>query len=143
MTSAPATTRTRPLSTFASSAGCACKIPQFDLSAILSKLPAGPADPDLLVGNAEIRVPLVGAFTGEYRYGALPIDAFAFADTGVAWTSHIDPSFAGGSRDFVSSVGGGIRANVFGYAVLELAAVKPLSRPGQGWMFAFNIGPGF
>jgi len=42
----------RPLSTFASSAGCACKIPQFELSAILSKLPAG-TDPNLLVGNAE------------------------------------------------------------------------------------------
>jgi selenide,water dikinase len=42
----------RPLSTFASSAGCACKIPQFDLSAILSKLPAG-TDPNLLVGHGE------------------------------------------------------------------------------------------
>jgi len=42
----------RPLSTFASSAGCACKIPQFDLSEILSKLPAG-SDPNLLVGHAE------------------------------------------------------------------------------------------
>jgi len=40
------------LSTFASSAGCACKIGQFDLSALLSKLPAA-HDPNLLVGNAE------------------------------------------------------------------------------------------
>src|SRR5215470_5470312 len=40
------------LSTFASSAGCACKIGQFDLSALLSKLPAS-NDPNLLVGNAE------------------------------------------------------------------------------------------
>jgi selenide,water dikinase len=39
------------LSTFASSAGCACKIGQFDLSAILAKLPA-PNDPNLLVGTA-------------------------------------------------------------------------------------------
>ena len=42
----------RPLSTFASSAGCACKIPQFDLSAILSRLPAA-TDPNLLVGHGE------------------------------------------------------------------------------------------
>ncbi len=42
----------RPLSTFASSAGCACKIGQFDLAAILGRLPAG-VDPDLVVGNAE------------------------------------------------------------------------------------------
>ena len=40
------------LSSFASSAGCACKIGQFDLSALLSKLPS-PRDPNLLVGNAE------------------------------------------------------------------------------------------
>jgi selenide,water dikinase len=40
------------LSTFASSAGCACKIGQFDLSALLGRLPA-PLDPNLLVGSAE------------------------------------------------------------------------------------------
>ncbi len=50
MTSVPAPHR--PLSTFASSAGCACKIGQFDLAAILGRLPAG-CDPDLVVGNAE------------------------------------------------------------------------------------------
>jgi selenide, water dikinase len=41
-----------PLSTFASSAGCACKIPQFDLSALLRNVP-GASHPDLLVGNAQ------------------------------------------------------------------------------------------
>ena len=50
MTSVPAPHR--PLSTFASSAGCACKVGQFDLAAILGRLPSG-SDPDLLVGNAE------------------------------------------------------------------------------------------
>ncbi len=46
-------TATHPaLSSFASSAGCACKIGQFDLSALLARLPA-PKDPNLLVGNAE------------------------------------------------------------------------------------------
>lgn len=39
------------LSTFASSAGCACKIGQFELSALLRRLPS-PAEPNLLVGNA-------------------------------------------------------------------------------------------
>jgi selenide,water dikinase len=46
------TTSYPALSTFASSAGCACKIGQFDLSALLARLPA-PHDPNLLVGNAE------------------------------------------------------------------------------------------
>jgi selenide,water dikinase len=41
----------RPLSTFSSKAGCACKIPQFDLSAMLRNVPAG-SDPNLLVGSA-------------------------------------------------------------------------------------------
>ncbi len=40
------------LSTFASSAGCACKIGQFDLAALLKNVPAA-SDPNLLVGNAE------------------------------------------------------------------------------------------
>ncbi len=48
----PAPAPHRPLSTFASSAGCACKIGQFDLAAILGNLPAG-TDPDLVVGNAD------------------------------------------------------------------------------------------
>ena len=39
------------LSTFASSAGCACKIGQFDLSALLKRIPSS-ADPNLLVGHA-------------------------------------------------------------------------------------------
>jgi selenide,water dikinase len=37
------------LSTFASAAGCACKIGQFDLSALLARVP-GPTDENLLVG---------------------------------------------------------------------------------------------
>jgi len=49
---ATATPSHPPLSTFASSAGCACKIGQFDLSALLSKIPSS-SDPNLLVGNAE------------------------------------------------------------------------------------------
>jgi selenide,water dikinase len=40
------------LSSFASSAGCACKIGQFDLAALLENIPSG-SDPNLLVGNAE------------------------------------------------------------------------------------------
>ena len=49
---ATATAPHRPLSTFASTAGCACKIGQFDLSELLARIPALP-DPNLLVGNAE------------------------------------------------------------------------------------------
>jgi hypothetical protein len=33
--------------------------------------------------------------------------------------------------------------NVFGYVIFELAAIRPLDRPGQGWQFGFNLNQGF
>jgi Tol biopolymer transport system component len=97
----------------------------------------------IAVGNAELRFPLFGAFNGEYRYGPLPIEAFLFADTGVAWSSTLDPEFAGGDRRFVSSVGAGARVNLFGYMVGEIALARPLDRPARGWVFSFNLMPGY
>jgi Tol biopolymer transport system component len=95
------------------------------------------------VGNAELRFPLLGALSGEYRYGPLPIEGFLFADAGVAWTSSVDPDFAGGDRRLVRSVGAGARVNVFGYLVGEVAFARPLDRPGRGWVFTFNLMPGY
>jgi hypothetical protein len=43
----------------------------------------------------------------------------------------------------VSRAGAGLRANIFGYAVVELTLARPLNRPGRGWMFVFNLRPGF
>jgi hypothetical protein len=97
----------------------------------------------LLVFNGEVRAPLVGLFTGKLSYGYLPIDIFGFVDSGVAWTSAEGPSFSGGRREFVTSAGAGLRANIFGYAVVELNLARPLNRPGRGWMFVFNLRPGF
>jgi hypothetical protein len=97
----------------------------------------------LLVGTAELRFPLLGAFSGEYRYGPIPIEAFAFADTGVAWTSDLQPGFSGGDRRFVSSVGAGVRVNAFGYVIVQFAGAKPLNRPGSGWRFVFDFSPAF
>jgi Tol biopolymer transport system component len=97
----------------------------------------------LLVGNAELRFPLLGAFTGEYRYGPLPMEGFLFTDAGVAWTSSLRPDFAGGARPLVSSLGAGVRVNALGYAVLEFALARPQDRPGKGWVFGFNLIPGF
>lgn len=97
----------------------------------------------VLVGNAELRFPLFGLFSRSYHYGPLPIEGFAFADSGVAWTSALDPAFAGGPRQFVRSAGGGLRVNAFGYAVVELALARPLDRERRGWVFSFNLMPGF
>lgn len=97
----------------------------------------------LLLGNAEIRFPLLGVFSRQYRYGRLPIEGFVFADAGVAWTSAVSPRFAGGDRDAVRSTGAGLRVNAFGYAVVELALARPLDRARQGWVFNVNLRPGY
>lgn len=97
----------------------------------------------LAVGNVEVRVPVPGIFQGELRYWPLPVEAFAFADSGVAWTAGDRPSMFGGTRRFVSSVGAGTRVNLFGYLLAEFNAVRPLDRDGRGWSFVFNIRPGF
>ena len=96
-----------------------------------------------LVGNFEVRAPLVGLFKGRVDYGAVPVDVFGFVDTGVAWTADISPTFAGGTRDFVTSVGGGLRANIFGFVIGEINMVRPLNRPGRGWLFVFALKQGY
>ena len=61
----------------------------------------------------------------------------------LAWTSATKPSFAGGDRDWARSVGATVRFNAFGFAVGEIDYVRPLDRPGRGWMWQFNLIPGF
>jgi Tol biopolymer transport system component len=97
----------------------------------------------LLIANAEVRFPLLGLFKREFVYGPVPLEGVIFGDAGVAWTRDDNPSFADGPRDFVRSVGAGVRVNAFGFAIVEFDAVRPLDRPGRGWMFAFNFSPGF
>jgi Tol biopolymer transport system component len=98
----------------------------------------------LLVGNLEFRFPLLRPF-GLHRgvYGPVPVEVAFFGDAGVAWTQHDRPSFWGGTRKPVSSAGIAFRVNAFGFAVLEFDAVRPFSRPGEGWVFQFNLTPGF
>jgi dipeptidyl aminopeptidase/acylaminoacyl peptidase len=98
----------------------------------------------LALGSAEIRFPLLGLFQGgRSYYGAFPVEMAFFADAGVAWTSDIEPAFAGGDREWVRSVGTALRVNLFGYAVAEIDLVRPLDRPGRGWLWQFNLMPGF
>jgi Tol biopolymer transport system component len=97
----------------------------------------------IVVANGEIRAPAWGLFSGKLSYGPIPAELFAFFDSGVAWTRDLTPSFAGGTRDWVSSTGVGARVNVFGYLIAEFNAAHPLNRHGRGWMFVFNLRPGF
>ena len=97
----------------------------------------------LAVGNLELRMPLFGAAGVIPSPGVPPLELAGFYDAGVAWRENVEPSFMGGSRDIVTSVGGAIRLNLFGLAVGEVALVHPNDRPGKGWYWQFNLQPGF
>jgi outer membrane protein assembly factor BamA len=98
----------------------------------------------MAVGSAEFRFPLVGLFTRKSLYGPLPIEIALFGDAGKAWTSSDGESlFGNGDRDWVRSAGAALRLNAFGYAIVELDYVRPFDRPGRGWMWQFNLTPGF
>jgi Tol biopolymer transport system component len=98
----------------------------------------------MLVGNVELRFPLLGVLgIGSGYYGALPLDFTIFGDGGLAWESDIDPSFAGGDREPVFSAGAGFRFNLFGFAVAEVNLVRPFDRPEKDWVWEFNLQPGF
>ena len=98
----------------------------------------------MVVGNAELRLPLFGALgVGSGYYGALPIDFFVFGDAGVAWDTSNEPKITGGDRPTVYSAGTGLRMNLFGFAIAELDLVHPFERPGRNWVWELNLQPGF
>src|SRR5262249_12163140 len=76
----------------------------------------------MLVGNVELRAPLVGMFKGRIDYGHVPADVFGFFDAGIAWSgSEAGPSSSFSDRPWVKSAGGGLRFNALGFAVIELS----------------------
>jgi outer membrane protein assembly factor BamA len=97
----------------------------------------------IAVASAEIRFPLLGLFSRRSFYGPFPIELAFFGDAGVAWTSEIKPSFAGGTRDWARSVGAAVRVNVLGFAIAEFDYVRPLDRNRKGWIWQFGLTPGF
>jgi hypothetical protein len=97
----------------------------------------------ILVVNLEARGPMKGLFTGNLDYGPIPVELFTFFDAGMAWTRAEQPSFTGGTRNWVTSAGFGARVNIFGFAIGELNLARPLNRRDVGWQFVFNLRPGF
>jgi outer membrane protein assembly factor BamA len=98
----------------------------------------------LLVGNLELRFPLLRPFgVRSGMYGPVPVEVAFFADGGVAWTGSDRPSFFGGDRKPISSTGVTLRVSMFGYAVAQIDYAYPLQRPERGWVWAFNLIPGF
>jgi hypothetical protein len=95
------------------------------------------------VTSAELRFPLLGLFSRKSYYGAFPVEMAFFGDAGMAWTSDSKPSFAGGYRKWVRSVGTALRVNVLGFAVAEIDYVHPIDRSRKGWIWQFGLTPGF
>jgi hypothetical protein len=94
------------------------------------------------VANLEMRFPLLGLFARSF-YGPFPIEGVVFTDAGVAWGRGTSPTFVGGEVAPVTSAGDGVRANLFGFAILELDFVRPFDRPLEGWVWQFGFNPGF
>ncbi|HEY3044026.1 MAG TPA: hypothetical protein VGJ39_08370 [Vicinamibacterales bacterium] len=98
----------------------------------------------MLVGNLEFRFPLLRPFGASQRmYGPLPVEVAFFTDGGVAWNRGQWPSFFGGERHGVGSAGVTLRVNLAGYAVGEFDFARPVPTQGHGWVFQFNLSPGF
>ncbi len=97
----------------------------------------------LLVGNAEVRAPLIGLLRHDIQYGVVPIEIAAFTDGAVAWSSGTRPALFGGSRDVLRSVGGAVRVNAFGLLIVEVSASHPIDRLDQRWQWQVGVRQGF
>jgi hypothetical protein len=97
----------------------------------------------MLMANVELRFPLWGAFGGDNFYGPLPVELGVFADAGAAWDRGRSLRLSGSESKLVRSVGALVRVNLLGFAIAEIDYVRPLDRPGRGWLWSFNLRPGF
>jgi Tol biopolymer transport system component len=97
----------------------------------------------VLVAKLELRAPFLSAFSSRFHYGALPLDAFAFADAGTTWGAIDRPlGWTTMASAFIRSVGGGVRANAVGL-IFDASAERPLDLRLHGWRFSINVRPAF
>ncbi len=103
----------------------------------------------LAVASFEIRVPVFGVPEyGLFNVPFLPLTVAPFVDAGIAWTGNTTPTFSANVNDLskrtpVVSAGLSARFNVLGYAILEAYYAHPFQRPGRGWIWGFQLVPGW
>jgi Tol biopolymer transport system component len=96
----------------------------------------------LLVGNVEVRAPLLGIRSRDIHYGVVPAEAFVFFDGGLVWSRSEEFSAARSERRLARSFGFGVRMNMFGLP-LEWATVRAMDPPSHGWSFGLSFRPAF
>ena len=96
----------------------------------------------IAVGNAELRVPILGPLGLVSSRGIPPVELAPFFDAGVAWRTTELEAFRTQSRSVVRSYGSSLRVNVLGFFVAQLSYVRPMDRP-TGWRWEFSVVPGF
>ncbi|MEO8033467.1 MAG: BamA/TamA family outer membrane protein [Acidobacteriota bacterium] len=103
----------------------------------------------LAIASVEARTPILG--TKEYgliNAPYIPVEGFAFADAGTAWSAGQHPKLKFVNHDSttlnipVFSVGVGLRI-LLSYIPIEVYAAKPFQRPAQDVVYGFNIIPGW
>ena len=102
----------------------------------------------LLAAGAELRIPLFGTEQlGLIKTPLFPIDIAPFFDMGLAWSKGESPSFTFQTRSNeripVFSAGVSARANLFGFAVVEVFYAHPFQRPDKDWVLGFQLAPGW
>jgi Tol biopolymer transport system component len=97
----------------------------------------------MVVANAEVRVPLLGALGVIPSSAVPPVETALFYDAGVAWTRNNSANFLGGDRRPVTSYGASLRVNLLGFAVAQISYVHPNDRPARRWMWEFGLVSGF
>jgi hypothetical protein len=112
--------------------------------------------------NAELRIPLIGTREfGLLNIPFLPVELSPFFDAGLMWTSDQKPvlKFKEEAADDtpptcanlsicaqripVFSTGLSARINVLGYLIFEMYYAKPFQRPTKGWVWGFQLAPGW
>jgi Tol biopolymer transport system component len=97
----------------------------------------------IAVGNAELRIPILGGLGLIPSRGIPPVEVAPFFDAAYAWRQNERiPFFQENSREPVRSYGGSLRVNVLGFFVAQFSYVNPMDRP-RGWHWEFSIIPGF
>jgi hypothetical protein len=100
------------------------------------------------VANVEFRIPLLGPEQlGLIHSTILPVEIAPFIDGGVAWRRGDSPKFRFDQRTTdrvpVFSAGVTTRANLFGYAVVEVFWARPFQRPSRAGVWGFQLAPGW